>query len=45
MELSLGVLLLIFIGVFIGACVLSRIPVGFGMGLGAFALIVVLGLP
>ena len=45
MELGLGALLLIFIGVFVGSCVLSRIPVGFGMGLGAIALIVVLGLP
>ncbi|MBP5168525.1 MAG: TRAP transporter large permease [Oscillospiraceae bacterium] len=45
MELGLGVLLLIFIGVFVGSCVLSRIPVGFGMGLGAIALLVVLGLP
>ncbi len=45
MELGLGILLLIFIGVFVGACVLTRIPVGFGMGLGAIALIVVLGLP
>ena len=45
MELSLGVLLLIFIGTFVGACVLSRIPVAFGMGLGALALIAVLGLP
>ena len=45
MELSLGVLLLIFIGTFVGTCVLFRIPVAFGMGLGAIALLTALGLP
>lgn len=45
MELSLGMQLLIFIGTFLGTCVLFRIPVAFGMGFGALALIFANDLP
>ena len=45
MELSLGMQLLIFIGSFVGSCVLFRIPVAFGMGIGALGLIFANGLP
>lgn len=45
MTISLGLQLLIFIGVFVGTCVFFRIPVAFGMGFGALALILANGLP
>lgn len=45
MELGLGMQLLIFIGTFVGTCVLFRIPVAFGMGFGALGLIFANGLP
>lgn len=45
MELNLGMQLLIFIGCFVGSCVLFRIPVAFGMGFGALGLIFANDLP
>lgn len=43
--MSLGIQLLIFIGIFVGTCVIFRIPVAFGMGFGALGLIIANGLP
>jgi C4-dicarboxylate transporter DctM subunit len=43
--MTLGAQLSLFIGVFVGVCVLFKLPVAFGLGCGGFALILTYDLP